>query len=62
MFDEPLDIIALLHNLAKDIEHRPTNFRFGKQDSAELEFDVAIEALREAADKIEKSVYNASKT
>ena len=53
-FDEPLDVSNMLRGLAKDIENRPTD------DPAELEFGVAVGALREAADKIEAAVYAAS--
>lgn len=62
VFDEPLDVSNLLRALATDIEKRPTDFRFGPQDPAQAEFDVATGALRTAADKIEAAVYEASKT
>ncbi len=50
LFDEPLDVSLFLRGIAHDIESRPTG-----------EFDVAVGALREAAGKIEKAVYDAPK-
>ena len=61
IFDEPLDVSSMLRDLAKSIERRATDFRYGYQDPAQAEFDVAVGALREAADKIETAVYDASK-
>ncbi len=59
-FDDPLDVAYHLRDLARDIETRPTKFRYGPQAPLQTdwgcELDVAVGALREAADKIEKAV------
>jgi hypothetical protein len=60
IFDEPLDVSNMVRDLAKSIESRPTDFRYGPQDPVQAEFDVAVRALREAADKIEAAVHGAS--
>jgi hypothetical protein len=57
VFDDPLDVSNMVRDLAKSIEGRPTD----PQDPAQAEFDVAVGALREAADKIEAAVYASSK-
>lgn len=59
-FDYPLDVSNLLRDLAKDIEARPPDFRFGPQDPAQAIFGVAVGALRNTADTIEKAVFDAS--
>ncbi len=61
IFDEPLDVSNLLRDLAKSVQNRPTGFRYGPQALEQAEFDIAVGALREAADKIEAAVYEASK-
>jgi hypothetical protein len=61
VFDEPLDVSNMLRGLAKDIENRPEFFEYGPQAPAQVEFDIAVGALREAADKIEAAVHDASK-
>ena len=60
VFDEPADVSILLRDLATSIEDRPTDFRYGPQDPAQAEFDVAVRALREAADKIDAAIYDAA--
>ncbi len=60
-FEGPLDVSLMLRGIVHDIESRTVTFQYGPQSPIEGEFDVAIGALREAADKIEMAVYAASK-
>jgi hypothetical protein len=59
-FDDPMDISELLRSIAADVEEAPQPFPHSPHDPIISEYQIAIGALREAADKIEKAVYSAS--
>jgi hypothetical protein len=60
-FDDPMDITALLRAMATDVEKSPQLLRIiGPPKSTRALFQVAVGALRVAAETIEKAVYDAS--